>query len=186
MTATDRAYEHTKTRILDGRFESGDLISEGDVAAAVRLSRTPVREAFLRLESEGLLRLYPKRGALVVPISAADVENVMEMRLLIERFAIAQVVERDIDIAEPLLQAIGMQEELAARGTDSRFVQADREFHRMFVVATGNAILLQVHDSMRDRQDRMGLAALSRQADRSLEIVAEHRRMLDAVSARCG
>jgi DNA-binding GntR family transcriptional regulator len=88
MSATDEAYAFAKKRILDGRFAGGELISEGDVAAGVGLSRTPVREAFLRLEGEGLLRLYPKRGALVVPVSAAEMRHVMETRLLVERYAI--------------------------------------------------------------------------------------------------
>ena len=99
MTATDRAYAFAKERILDGRFPGGELISEGDVAAGVSLSRTPVREAFLRLESEGLLRLYPKRGALVVPVSAAEVESVMETRMVVERFAFEKVIRARTDLA---------------------------------------------------------------------------------------
>ena len=102
MSAADRAYDHTKQRILDGGFAQGSLIGEGEVSDAVGVSRTPVREAFLRLEAEGLLRLYPKRGALVVPISAADVEDVMETRRLLERFAIGRVIELDLDLAERL------------------------------------------------------------------------------------
>src|ERR671916_2526130 len=80
MTATNRAYEFTKGRVLDSTFAGGDLITEGEVAAALGMSRTPVREAFLRLEGEGLLRLYPKRGALVVPVSAGEVEAGMGTR----------------------------------------------------------------------------------------------------------
>ena len=58
------------------------------------MSRTPVREAFLRLEAEGLLRLYPKRGALVVPVSPEEVRNVMEARLVLEWFAVENVIRR--------------------------------------------------------------------------------------------
>ncbi|EUA52922.1 bacterial regulatory s, gntR family protein [Mycobacterium intracellulare 1956] len=61
-TAKDRALDYVKTRVLTGEFPGGELISEGDVASALGMSRTPVREAFLRLEAEGLLRLYPQRG----------------------------------------------------------------------------------------------------------------------------
>ena len=67
-SAADRAYAFVKDRIITGAYAGGTLISEGEVSAAVRISRTPVREAFLRLAAEGLLRLYPKRGALVVPV----------------------------------------------------------------------------------------------------------------------
>ena len=56
-TAKDRALDYVKTQVLTGAFPGGELISEGDVADALGMSRTPVREAFLRLEAEGLLRL---------------------------------------------------------------------------------------------------------------------------------
>lgn len=184
MSAADRAYAHTKERILDGGYAQGQLIGEGEVSDAVGVSRTPVREAFLRLEAEGMLRLYPKRGALVVPISAADVEDVMETRLLIERFAIQRVIELDLDLGEQLGAAIAAQEGHAAADDTVAFVDADREFHRIFVAATGNAILLQTHDSLRDQQSRMGLAALSEGADRMARILEQHRAIVAAVGKR--
>lgn len=182
MTAADRAYEHTKERILDGAYEQGRLIGEGEVSDAVGVSRTPVREAFLRLEAEGMLRLFPKRGALVVPISAADVEDVMETRLLIERFAVRRAIELELDLDDQLLAAIEAQEKHAAAKDVVAFVDADREFHRVFVAATGNAIVLQMHDSLRDQQNRMGLAALSRSDDRIARILKEHRAIVKAVT----
>ena len=94
MTATERAYAFTKGRVLDSTFAGGELITEGEVAEALGMSRTPVREAFLRLEGEGLLRLYPNRGARVVPVSVAEVESVMETRMLVERFALDKLLAR--------------------------------------------------------------------------------------------
>jgi DNA-binding GntR family transcriptional regulator len=184
MSATDRAYAFAKERILDGRFPGGELISEGDVAAGVSLSRTPVREAFLRLESEGLLRLYPKRGALVVPVSAAEVESVLETRMVVERFAFEKVIRARTDLAGAPEEAIARQEELAAAGDAPGFVEADRAFHRVFVAAAANPILLALHDSLRDRQARMGLAALARGPHRTEQILLEHRALADAVAAR--
>lgn len=184
MSAADRAYDHTKTRILDGRFAQGELIAEGEVSEAVGVSRTPVREAFLRLEAEGVLRLYPKRGALVVPISAADVEDVMETRLLVERFAIARAIDLDLDLADRLTAAITDQERHAEAGDAVAFVDADREFHRVFVAATGNAILLRTHDSLRDQQNRMGLAALGAGPERTRRILDQHRAIVAAVGRR--
>ena len=109
------------------------------MADALGMSRTPVREAFLRLEGEGLLRLYPKRGALVVPVSAGEVEAVMETRLLVERFALAKVIA-----AGRRRRARAVRARIADRGARSRagdadgFVAADREFHRIFVTEAGN------------------------------------------------
>ncbi|MBS1890343.1 MAG: GntR family transcriptional regulator [Actinobacteria bacterium] len=184
MSAADRAYVHTKERILGGEYEQGRLIGEGEVSDAVGVSRTPVREAFLRLEAEGLLQLYPKRGALVVPISAADVEDVMETRLLIEQFAIARVIDLDLDLADRLAAVIATQASHADAGDAVAFVDADREFHRVFVAATGNAILLRTHDSLRDQQNRMGLAALSAGSERMRRILDQHRAIVAAVERR--
>jgi DNA-binding GntR family transcriptional regulator len=182
MAAADVAYDFTKQRILDGRLTGGDMISEGEIAAGVGLSRTPVREAFLRLETEGLLRLYPKRGALVVPVSAAEIESVMETRMLVERHAIEKVVRSRADVAEALEEQVRRQADLVAVGDAAAFVESDREFHRVFVEAAGNPILLQLHDSLRDRQSRMGLAALARDARRMTQIVEEHRDLVAAVA----
>jgi DNA-binding GntR family transcriptional regulator len=184
MSAADRAYAHTKQRILDGEYAQGQLIGEGEVSAAVGVSRTPVREAFLRLEAEGILRLYPKRGALVVPISAADVEDVMETRQLIERFAIGRVIDLDLDLEDRLAAAIAAQERHAENDDAIAFVDADREFHRVIVAATGNAIVLQTHDSLRDQQNRMGLAALRVNSKRMEQILEQHRAIVVAVRQR--
>jgi DNA-binding GntR family transcriptional regulator len=181
MSASEQAYAFAKERILDGRFVGGELISEGDVASGVGLSRTPVREAFLRLESEGLLRLYPKRGALVVPVSAAEVDAVMETRVLVERFAVERATAAGAQLGAALREAIERQERFATRGRIGDFVEADREFHRLFVEAAGNPILLQLHDSLRDRQRRMGLAALARDGARVREILREHERLAAAI-----
>jgi DNA-binding GntR family transcriptional regulator len=179
VAAIDRAYLFAKQRILDGRLPGGELISEGDVAVAVGLSRTPVREAFLRLEAEGLLRLYPKRGALVVPVSAAEVEDVMESRQLLERFAVEKVIGAGHDLRAQLEDGIARQEGLDGPG----FVEADREFHRIVVAAAGNAILLQLYDALRDRQSRMNLVALSRDDHRRRRILQEHRALAAAIAA---
>jgi DNA-binding GntR family transcriptional regulator len=165
MAAPDRAYAFAKARILDGRFPGGTLITEGNVAAATGLSRTPVREAFARLASEGLLKVYP---------------------MLVERFAIEKVIEFETDLGSAPEAAIAKQEQFAANNNLRAFIKADHEFHRVFVAAAANTILLQLHDSMRDRQNRMGLVALLRDDSRTLEALEEHRMLVRAVAARDG
>src|ERR1700759_102108 len=94
VAAKDRAHEYVKRQVLTGAFPGGELISEGEVAGALGMSRTPVREAFLRLEAEGLLRLYPQRGALVVPVSSEEARAVIEGRLGLGPFAAGKVIGR--------------------------------------------------------------------------------------------
>lgn len=183
--AKDRAYAFVKERILDGAYPGGDLLSEGEVAEALGVSRTPVREAFLLLEAEGLMRLYPKRGALVVPVSPDEVRDVMETRLLVERHTADRLARRGADgaaVIEDLRALIARQEQLLDEGDLTGFVTADRAFHHTIVAAAGNAILTRISDSLRDRQRRMVAATVARDPELPRRFVEEHRGILDAIA----
>ena len=106
-SASERAYRHVKERVLNGKLPGGELISEGEIAEALGMSRTPVRAAFAQLESEGLLRLYPKRGALVVPVSAQELEDVIETRWVIERYAIERAIGDPGELPARLVKLAG-------------------------------------------------------------------------------
>src|SRR6202161_2177689 len=154
--AKDRALDYVKTQVLTGAFPGGELISEGEVATALGMSRTPVREAFLRLEAEGLLRLYPQRGALVVPVSSDEARAVIEARLVLEKFAAAKVIGRGPEACaaafERLAAELQRQREAAAKSDLQGFSDADRSFHSVTLQASGNAILAGFYSSLRDRQ----------------------------------
>src|ERR671922_2199479 len=152
LSATERAYGHTKARVLDGTYPGGSLITEGEISEAVGVSRTPVREAFLRLQAEGLLRLYPKRGALVVPVSPGEINDVMETRGMIERFAVEKVIASGghKEVGTRLREALGQQRRL--RKSPESFNEADREFHGLLVAATGNQVITDLYAALRDRQ----------------------------------
>lgn len=183
-SASERAYRWTKERILDGRFEGGRLISEGEVADEIELSRTPVREAFLRLSAEGLLRLYPKKGALVVPVSASEAEDIAEARIFLERHAATKVIDsgRQRDVAETMRALLDEQRALSY--PDPRFTSIDRDFHAALVHAAGNALFDEFYSGLRDRQLRMVHTALRRDvADRPRIILEEHTRICDLLEA---
>src|SRR3954453_22108946 len=177
MSASERAYRHVKEQVLEGTIPGGELISENEIAERLGMSRTPVRAAFGQLEAEGLLRLYPKRGALVVPVSAQETEAVIEARWVIERYAIERVVERPGDVPERLSAAVAAQPELEG----AAFVESDRAFHRALVAGTNNAILLSLYDSLRDRQRRMAHATV-RQPERRARSVREHGELAAAIA----
>jgi DNA-binding GntR family transcriptional regulator len=184
-TAKDRALEYVKSQVLTGAFPGGELITEGDVAAALGMSRTPVREAFLRLEAEGLLRLYPQRGALVVPVSPEEVRAVIEARLVLEQFAATKVVGRGPAACTAVFERLSGELErqrVAAAATDWRdFLDADRAFHAVTLEEAGNAILSSVYSSLRDRQMRMIGESALRDPDRIATIMDEHRGIAEAL-----
>ncbi|OBG26759.1 GntR family transcriptional regulator [Mycobacterium sp. 852002-51057_SCH5723018] len=184
-TAKDRALEYVKNQVLSGAFPGGELISEGDVAAALGMSRTPVREAFLRLEAEGLLRLYPQRGAFVVPVSADEVRAVMEARLVLEQFAVGKLVRRGpaagAGVFERLCEELQRQHDAAAVPDWKEFVAADRAFHRVTVDESGNALLSNFYSSLHDRQMRMTGESMVRDPARITTIMDEHLAIAEAL-----
>jgi DNA-binding GntR family transcriptional regulator len=191
VSAADRAYAYVKGEILARRFAPHDLLSEGQLAGAVGASRTPVREALLRLQGEGLVRLLPKRGALVLPVTVDEMADVMETRRLVETFAARKVVGRQPPAAlGPVLerQLDAMRAAMAAHDV-AAYVQADRDFHLAIVAATGNEIITSLYRSLRERQLRMGTVNLldgtgtNVDPARMQSTLAEHERIRDALRA---
>jgi DNA-binding GntR family transcriptional regulator len=183
-SAAARVYAHVKERLLDGSFPGGALLSENELSQQLGLSRTPVRQAFVQLEAEGLLELYPKRGALVVPVAASEIEDVFEARLLVEEHCARRAATAGgRPLATELAEAIAEQE--AAIGTGeggmAEFAKSDRRFHRAIVAAAGNAILTRLYDALRDRQQRIAAVSLARNPGDAERFLVEHRGIADAL-----
>jgi DNA-binding GntR family transcriptional regulator len=182
-SASQRAYAWTRSRILDGTFAGGTLVSEGEVAEAVKVSRTPVREAFLQLAAENMLELFPKRGALVVSASMSELREVLAARRVIEPWAAAQVANRPdrAAIVVTLRHLLDAMTESAVNGADANLQEADREFHQHLLVAAGNKLLSDFYSSLRDRQLRGSSMALQNFPDRESEILGQHAVIVDAI-----
>ena len=184
-SAAQVAYDYVKARLLDGRFAGGTLLSENEIAQRLDVSRTPVRQAFVQLEAEGLLELYPRRGALVVPISPSEAEDVLEARMLIEQHAARRAVRAGPGLAVALREQIAEQEDSLA-GDGAGFAWSDRAFHRAIVEAAGNQLLTRQYDALRDRHQRIAAVTIARDPSRIERFVAEHREIAAAFEAGDG
>lgn len=181
--AAERVYAHVKRAVLDRRYEGGTLLTEGELAEAVGVSRTPVREALLKLEVEGLLRLYPKKGALVLPVSAQEIADVVETRLLVETHSVRKAVPAPAALLARLREFLDQQRVQAAAGDFAAAAVTDRCFHAEIVRSGGNEILSRLYDQLRDRQLRMGVAVMHSHPDRIAKTLAEHEEILAALVA---
>ncbi|MFH0517357.1 GntR family transcriptional regulator [Streptomyces sp. M41] len=179
--AADRVYSHVKQGVLERSYEGGTLLTEGELAEAVGVSRTPVREALLRLEVEGLIKLYPKKGALVLPVSAQEIKDVVETRMLVEEYAARKAVPAPPGLIERLEELLARQKAQAAAGDLAGAAVTDRCFHAEIVRSGGNEILSRLYDQLRDRQLRMGVAVLHSHPDRIAKTLAEHEEILQAL-----
>ncbi|MCK8673635.1 GntR family transcriptional regulator [Rhodococcus sp. NPDC003382] len=186
-SAAEQAYREVKERILSGTLPGGELISEGEIAAEMGTSRTPVREAFLRLETEGWMRLYPKRGALVVPVADGEAEHVVAARLLLEADAVRVVVAGPENARAELVRALranlGAQHDAADSGDVAAFSGLDADFHGLIVRAGGNPLLVDFYLGLRERQRRMTARSLIRDPLQLNSIIDEHTRLADFVDA---
>lgn len=178
-SAPEIAYEWIKQYIVELPREKDAFLNEVMLAKATETSRTPVREALLRLESEGFLRRIPRKGAYVPPISDDDVRGLMDARSLVETWA-ADVGREAICGGMAGLRQI-VEEQRAASGDTARFIELDIEFHSRMVRLARNPLLTDFYDSLRQRQLRVGVRAVSHGVDRPGDVLREHTEILDAI-----
>jgi DNA-binding GntR family transcriptional regulator len=182
-SAAERVYRWLRVRILDGTFPGGRMLSEGEVATALSLSRTPVREAFLQLSAEGMLELYPKRGALVLTVSIAQLRQVLVARALIEPWAV-RVVAAGADraaVSAELRKLTERGRRMLAKRDALAFAEADRKFHERLLAAAGNGLLAEFYASLRDRGLRGGMLAIYHDAIGGEAAMTQHEAIAAAI-----
>ncbi|MFC9788116.1 GntR family transcriptional regulator [Rhodococcus sp. NPDC127528] len=185
-SASEQVYREVKERILSSALPGGELISEGEIAAEMGTSRTPVREAFLRLEAEGWMRLYPKRGALIVPVADGEAEHVVSARRLVETASVRAVAGDEaarIALVRELRACLDDQRSVAAAGDVTTFSGLDADFHRAVVRAGGNPLLDTFYAGLRERQRRMTTRSLARDPHQLGSIIDDHARLADLIEA---
>ncbi|MBV8349240.1 MAG: GntR family transcriptional regulator [Mycolicibacterium sp.] len=184
-TAAELAYGEVKELILSGVLPGGELISEGEIADRMSVSRTPVREAFLRLEAEGWMRLYPKRGALVVPIADGEAEQVLEARHLVEAHSARVVMDSATgpgELVAGLRANLEAQRAAAAAEAVTDFALLDADFHRLIVRAGGNTLLERFYSGLRERQRRMTANSIREGKTWFERVIADHEHLVELIA----
>ena len=182
VPAKDFAYDYVKRLIVDLTLPPGGIITEMDIASVTGLSRTPVREAFLRLDAERLIQLLPRRGALVTLVTARQIRELSRTRLALELYAVRELCERRIPVAEQLWPLVHRQRALQDQDAPCpEVIACDREFHTTIVRAVGNTVMTELYASMGDRQQRTGVAAFLAQPGRADLAVEHHRQITEAL-----
>jgi DNA-binding GntR family transcriptional regulator len=186
-SSAERAYVYTKDLIIRGRMKGGQLISEGQICGDLGVSRTPVHEAFLRLDAERLLELSSRKGAVVLPMAPHEARDVLEMREAIENTAARRVVADggpSEAVCMRLRANLDLQERCAAAAELESFIEADEEFHSEVVAASGNAVAVHFLGYLRDRQQRLRYQLLSVRLELlSTGVLDDHRRLLARLEA---
>jgi DNA-binding GntR family transcriptional regulator len=179
--AADKAYRAVLDAIAAGSAPAGALLTEGQVAEATGMSRTPVREAFLRLSAEGLLDLYPKRGAVVTAPSAAETDELLAVRAMFEKSAVGWLAARGVpDGLEATLR--GHLDAQAGAADALEFARSDRELHEAIVAAGGNSIAAALFAQTGPRLLRYWHLP-AQEAESRRRLAAEHGELVELVLA---
>lgn len=177
--ATQRAYERIRRDIVAGTLAPGSMLSENELANQLGVSRTPVRTALSRLQSEGWVTIYPQRGALVRELTYDEIQDAAEVRHAMETAGVLRADSTRIEaVLGPLDASIAVQRKALAHGDFAQFNEESQRFHRAFVQLAGNAMMLSLYDRVQDRQ----LLSTARSAPAIIAdaegVIEEHRTLL--------
>lgn len=183
-SASERAYQVIRDHILDGTHAPGTMLGENTLAADLGVSRTPVRVALARLQDEGWISIYPKRGALVQGMSERTVAELADARFVLETTAVDRASgELRQRLAERLEHSIDEQRAAFAGKDVRRFIDLTLRFHRGFVEAGGNSVLLELYDQLSDRHRFVLFASGEHLLTRCADIIAEHVTLVEHLRA---
>lgn len=177
--AAQRAYDFAKWAILNAVYPAGSVVTVSSLAGELGLSRNPAREALLRLEAEGLVRVVPRRGAVVATFSPQEVEDVLEARILVENYTAARSFENRKKFLPDLLQAHDEMKQRRREQDTAGFTRADRLFHEIIVDGAENAVLSEMYRSLRERQTLFTSTMVRGRTDRMDAAIAEHEGIIE-------
>lgn len=185
--AVEKAYSYVRERTLKGIYSSGIRITEQEIADATGVSRTPVREALRRLQSEGFLTLIPNQGAAVTEWGTQHLDDIFELRAILEPYGAARAAERITATQLNELKALAQKqydESLRrAPGYIRRIGELNSRFHRALLEHSGNARLVAMMPALIDAP--LVLKTFSKYEDAQLVRSASHHvEIVSALEAR--
>ncbi len=181
----DRALSALRQLIFSGELMPGSDHLETELAARLGVSRTPVREAALQLQAQGLVDVRPRRGIRVLPVSAQDMRDIYDILTELESLAAARAAEADYSKADLAQLAKAIQDMDAALKADDlpAWAEADDRFHRELVRLGRNARLGMIVSVMRD-QVRRARAATLFMRPKPVQSNSAHRHVYQAIAER--
>lgn len=183
----DRAYERIKQRLLNNDYPPGSFLSERQLAENLGMSKTPVKAALERLESEGFIAVSPQQGIVVRELSVHEIADQYEIRAALESYTVrtlaGQLTADQVARVRANLQA---QSKLRGTGDVARGVELDSEFHAQFVEFLGNREILRVVRQLREKMQRVVTQVFRLSPARMETSCEEHAAVASAVIAGDG
>lgn len=185
LPQTQRAYRELRRRILDNEMPPNAQYLEQELADALGMSRTPVREALIRLADERLVEIRPRHGARILPVSVDDMREIYEMMTELEALAVRKLAERGLSRRElrQLEQVVADMDAALACDNLLAWARHDETFHALLVDLTGNSRLSQVVATFRDQAHRARMQTL-RLRPKPVDSNRDHAAVVEAIRQR--
>ncbi len=181
----DEIYEQLLIAIGAGDIAPNERLVQERLANELQVSRTPVREALLRLEQEGVLETSGRSGFVIRQISNAEVREIYQARIAIEGFAARLVTERNDKAVYEQLRNLVLQQESIKRVDISAYFEANRTIHRAIVEKANNRFLLEQFDSIWNRSNSFRMFAKIDDVDLDKSL-GDHIPLIDAMASGNG
>ncbi len=177
-------YRHLRDRILSGSYVYGERLIESEIAAALGVSRTPVREAMRMLELEGLVRYLNRRGVMVTNIAGDDMDEIYALREVLEGLSARLCAElRTEEQGKQLMDLHAQMEHALMTGNADAFTNSHTQFNMCLYHTSGNQRLTDILSRFNEYIAKSQLISLTRHG-RGNEIIEEHRAIVEAIVKR--
>lgn len=185
ISLADCVFERLENDILSGKYAYGEVLTEAQLAEELEVSRTPIREAIRRLEQEDILTVTGK-GLIVQGITRADIEDIMEVRRLIEGKAARRAAENMTDEQkQKLKETVELQEFYVSKNDPDRVQVQDHEFHELIYAGSGSVTLQGTLSPLHRKAQKFRRASVAKKS-RAADSVREHTAICEAILAGDG
>ncbi len=176
MAARDWVFQVIRTAIVRGVLPGDMPLRQDEISSALSVSHIPVREAFRQLEAQGLVRIYPNRGAVVTKLSRHEMANVMDTRILLEigaiRTAVPIMTDKDIAIAFECLEQFEEEKVI------EKYDQINLKLHFALYEPANNQVLLSLIDQLHANVDRYIHPLCTEDMKEEIKSIEEHRNLI--------
>jgi len=178
----ETVYEQLRAEVISCKLAPGTELREAELAARFEMSKSPVRDALMRLAREGLIITLPRQGYRVAPVSLNDVLDMFHLRAALERACVERIVRRASDAD---LKALDRFRTFDAANGQGGFIAFNREFHRRIADLGGNTRMRdQLHDLIDQLERAVQVSVANIRAGDAQPLVNEHAAIIDALQAR--
>lgn len=185
LSLKQKAYNEIKSKILHCEYMPNSFLNEDLLTEELGVSRTPIRDALSRLEQENLIKIVPKKGFFVTPLSLGEINMAIEARILIEPYVIRTYCGHlSSEVLESMYKSLQTARDCISTNDQHLMFALDDEFHRIILNQCNNHYILQAYNQVHNQNSRLRIISGRHDETRLLKTISEHAKVLDALAIR--